>query len=78
MTAISTLTRKALNKFSKILAGEEKAPDNILQVDEIRSLVEEGLVPVERAVTGLSLIRNLILAGSEEVVEVMTPRTSIA
>jgi putative hemolysin len=60
------------------IVGEAKAADNILQVDEFLTLVEQvseegGMDATERA-----LIYNLLEANETEIVEVMTPRTQMA
>ncbi len=69
------LIRTVADRITTWIVGEAKAAENILQVDEFRSLVEgvaeEGEInPTERA-----LIYNLLEAGEVEVVEIMTPRT---
>ncbi|MCP4047944.1 MAG: DUF21 domain-containing protein, partial [Gammaproteobacteria bacterium] len=60
------------------IVGEVKTADNILQVDEFLTLVEQvseegGMDATERA-----LIYNLLEANETEIVEVMTPRTQMA
>lgn len=60
------------------IVGEVTTADNILQVDEFLTLVEQvsedgGMDATERA-----LIYNLLEANDTEIVEVMTPRTQMA
>lgn len=55
--------------------GEEKAAENILQVDEFRTLVEAVAKKGELNATERALIYNLLEAGDTEIVEIMTPRT---
>jgi putative hemolysin len=51
--------------------------ENILQVDEFRSLVEEVADKGELDATERALIYNLLEANATEIVEIMTPRTRI-
>lgn len=63
--------------FTTLIVGEQKAAENILQVDEFRSLVETGAEEGELDATERALIYNLLEAGDTEVVEIMTPRTRV-
>ena len=53
-------------------------PENILNPDEFRSLVEEVVASGELKTTERILIDNLLAAGSTEIVEIMIPRTRTA
>ena len=59
------------------IVGEERAPENILRIDEFRAVLEdvadEGVLDATERV----LIDNLLEAGETEIVEIMTPRTRI-
>ena len=66
------------DRITTLLVGPEKAPENILQVDEFRTLVEEVVERGELRATERMLIDNLLAAGSTEVVEIMVPRTRVA
>ncbi len=70
--------RGIADRITTLFVGEIKTADNILQVDEFITLVEQvseegGLGATERA-----LIYNLLEANETEIVEVMTPRTQMA
>ncbi len=70
--------RGIADRITTLFVGEIKTADNILQVDEFLTLVEQvsedgGLDATERA-----LIYNLLEANETEIVEVMTPRTQMA
>lgn len=65
-------------KVTTFIVGPEKAMENILQVDEFRTLVEEVVERGELHATERFLIDNLLTAGSTEVVEIMIPRTRVA
>jgi len=72
------LVRLLSERVTTLLVGPEKTPENILQIDEFRTMVEDvvrggGLNATERI-----LIDNLLAAGSTEVVEIMIPRTRVA
>lgn len=70
--------RGIADRITTWIVGEEKAPDNLLQVDEFRSLVEEVANEGELNATERALIYNLLEAGDTEIVEIMTPRTRTA
>ncbi|TNF91645.1 MAG: DUF21 domain-containing protein [Gammaproteobacteria bacterium] len=67
--------RGIADRITTMIVGEEKERENILQVDEFRSLVEEVAREGELNATERALIYNLLEAGDTEVVEIMTPRT---
>jgi CBS domain containing-hemolysin-like protein len=69
------LIRGVADRVTTMIVGEEKERENILQVDEFRSLVEEVAREGELNATERALIYNLLEAGDTEVVEIMTPRT---
>jgi len=71
------LVRILAERVTTLLVGPEKAPENILQVDEFRTLVEEVVERGELHATERILIDNLLAAGSTEVVEIMIPRTRV-
>jgi CBS domain containing-hemolysin-like protein len=69
------LIRAVADRITTWIVGTEKAAENILQVDEFRSLVEEVAREGELNSTERALIYNLLEAGDTEIVEIMTPRT---
>ena len=70
--------RGIADRITTLVVGEEKAAENILQLDEFRTLVEEVAREGELNATERALIYNLLEAGDTEVVEIMTPRTRTA
>ena len=70
--------RSMADRITTLIVGEEKAADNILHLDEFRTLVEEVAREGELNATERALIYNLLEAGDTEVVEIMTPRTRTA
>jgi CBS domain containing-hemolysin-like protein len=72
------LIRSVSDRITTLIVGEEKAAENILQLDEFRTLVEEVAKEGELNATERALIYNLLEAGDTEVVEIMTPRTRTA
>ena len=70
--------RSVADRITTLIVGEEKAAENILHVDEFRTLVEEVAREGELNATERALIYNLLEAGDTEVVEIMTPRTRTA
>jgi len=71
------LVRLLAERVTTLLVGPEKAPENILQVDEFRTLLQEVVEAGELRAIERNLIDNLLAAGSTEVVEIMIPRTRV-
>jgi CBS domain containing-hemolysin-like protein len=75
ITPLRRVVRLVADWITTWLVGDERARENILQVDEFRSLLadveEEGVLDATERV----LIDNLLEAGETEIVEIMTPRT---
>lgn len=78
VTPLRWLIRSVADRVTTWIVGEEKAAENILQVDEFRTLVEEVAKEGELNATERALIYNLLEAGDTEIVEIMTPRTRTA
>jgi CBS domain containing-hemolysin-like protein len=78
ISPVSSLIRIVADRVTSAFVGEEKGRANILQVDEFRMLVDEGVVSGELSATERALIHNLLRAGSAEIVEIMVPRTRMA
>jgi CBS domain containing-hemolysin-like protein len=74
---VTSLVRLVSDRITTRIVGEETAPDNILQVDEFRSLLDEGVVTGDLTATESALIHNLLQAGTTEIIEVMVPRTRV-
>ncbi len=72
------LVRGIADRTTTWLVGEVKAADNILQVDEFLTLVEQVAEEGVLDATERALIYNLLEAGDTEIVEMMTPRTQMA
>jgi putative hemolysin len=72
------LVRLLSERITSLLVGQEKAPENILQIDEFRTMVEDVVERGELHATERILIDKLLAAGSTEVVEIMIPRTRVA
>ncbi len=69
--------RMIADRITTWIVGEERARENILQVDEFRSLMEEVVAEGVLDATERVLIDNLLESGETEIVEIMTPRTRI-
>ena len=59
------------------IVGQERAPENLLQMDEFRGVLEDVAEEGVLDATERVLIDNLLEAGETEIVELMTPRTRI-
>ncbi len=70
--------RGIADRITTLFVGDAKAADNILQVDEFLTLVEQVSEEGVLDATERALIYNLLEANETEIVEVMTPRTQMA
>ena len=70
--------RLVSDRLTTWIVGEETAAENILKVDEFRTLVDEVVKGGELTARERSLIYNLLAAGTTEVIEIMIPRTKTA
>ena len=77
ITPLRRVVRLVADRITTWIVGAERAKENILQIDEFRTLLEdvenEGILDATERV----LIDNLLEAGETEIVEIMTPRTRI-
>ncbi len=78
ITPFRWLIRLLADQLTTKLVGEETAAENILQVDEFRTLVDEVTKGGELSARERALIYNLLEAGTTEVIEIMIPRTQTA
>jgi putative hemolysin len=69
--------RLVADRLTTLVVGKEKAADNLLRVDELSVLVDEGVLAGELDTSERSLIMSLLRAGGTEVVNIMTPRTRV-
>ena len=72
---LTSVIRMLSDRITTSIVGEQPDPENILHIDEFRTLVEEGVVRGELSSTERALIYNLLQAGTTEIVHIMTPRT---
>ncbi len=72
---LRAVVRSVAERITTWIVGEERALENILQVDEFRTLVEDVAAEGILDATERVLIDNLLEAGETEIVEIMTPRT---
>ncbi len=63
------------DRLTTWIVGEEKGAENILNIDEFLTLVEQVAEGGELDATERALINNLLQANETEIVEIMTPRT---
>jgi len=78
ITPFRWVIRLVADRLTTWIVGEETAAENILQVDEFRTLVDEVVKGGELTARERSLIYNLLEAGTTEVIEIMIPRTKTA
>ena len=78
ITPLRWAIRGIAERITIWLVGEAKTADNILQVDEFLTLVEQVAEEGELDATERALIYNLLEASDTEIVEMMTPRTRMA
>jgi CBS domain containing-hemolysin-like protein len=75
ITPLRWIIRLVADRITTMIVGQEKDADNILRVDEFRSLVEEVAKGGELDATERALIHHLLDATDTEIVEIMIPRT---
>jgi CBS domain containing-hemolysin-like protein len=78
ITPVRVLVRALADRITTLVVGEEKSAENILQLDEFRTLVDQVAEGGDLSATERALIHNLLSAGVMEVVEIMVPRTRVA
>lgn len=78
ITPVRRVVRVVADRMTTWIVGAEPDRENILQVDEFRTLLDdvadEGVLDATERV----LIDNLLEANETEIVEIMTPRTRVA
>ncbi len=77
VTPLRLLLRTVADRITSWIVGQETAPENILQLDEFRSIVDQVADEGELRATERTLIYHLLDAGATEIVEIMTPRTRV-
>ena len=78
ITPLRRVVRLVSGGLTTWIVGDERAPENILRVDEFRGVIEDVAEEGVLDATERVLIDNLLEAGETEIVEIMTPRTRIA
>jgi CBS domain containing-hemolysin-like protein len=71
------LVRQLSESITTLVVGEERTAENILRVDELRTLVEEVVESGELHAVERALIDKILAAGSTEVRDIMLPRTRV-
>lgn len=77
VTPLRWAIRGIADRITTWIVGEHKAAENILHLDEFRTLVEEVARGGQLNATERALIYNLLEAGDTEIVEIMVPRTRV-
>ncbi len=75
ITPLRWAIRSIADRITTLIVGDEKAAENILQIDEFKTLVEKVALEGKLDATERALIYNLLEANDTEIVEIMTPRT---
>ena len=75
---VAFVVRAIAGRVTTLIVGPERARENILHLDELQTLLEEGIEAGEITATERSLIHGLLSAGATEVREIMTPRSQVA
>ncbi|MBT8148236.1 MAG: hemolysin family protein [Gammaproteobacteria bacterium] len=74
---LANVVRLVADKVTTLLIGPERTRENILYIEELRSLIEEGVQSGEITPTERTLVHSLLSAGATEVREIMTPRPQV-
>lgn len=67
--------RHVSDRITTWIVGAERASENILKIDEFRSVIEDVADAGKLNATSRTLINNLLSAGATEIVKIMTPRS---
>ena len=78
VTPLAYVVRTVADRTTTLIIGPERAEQNILHVEELRTLIQEGVEAGEISPTERALVNGYIVAGSTEVREIMTPRDQVA
>lgn len=77
VSPLAFLVRIVADRTTTLIVGPERARENILHIEDLQTLIEEGIESGEITATERSLVHSLITAGSTEVREIMTPRSRV-
>ncbi len=72
------LIRQASDRITTWVVGPHRSAEHILQIDELRSLLDDVTEEGKLNPTARLLINNLLSAGNTEIVKIMIPRSSTA
>jgi len=75
ITPLRAIVRLVADRTTTWIVGSARDPDNILGVEEFRTLIEDVTADGQLDATERVLIDNLLEASETEIVEIMTPRT---
>ena len=75
---LAYVVRAIADRITTLVVGPERTKEDILDLEDLRTLVEEGIEAGEITPTERSLIQGLISAGATEVREIMSPRSRVA
>ena len=75
---LAFVVRVVADRVTTLAIGPERTKENILHVEELRTLIEEGVKAGEITATERLLVHGLLSAGATEVREIMTPRAEVA
>jgi len=74
---LAYLVRAIADRITTFMVGPERARDNILHIEDLATLIEEGVESGEISANERALVENLIKAGVTTVGEIMTPRSRL-
>jgi CBS domain containing-hemolysin-like protein len=74
---LAFVVRAVADRITTLIVGPERTKENILHLEDLQTLVEEGIESGEMTATERSLIQSLISGGATEVREIMTPRSQV-
>ena len=74
---LAFLVRVIADRITTYIVGPERAKDNILHVEDLTTLIQEGVDSGEISANERALVQNLIQAGATTVGEIMTPRVKL-
>lgn len=75
VTPLRWVIRAVSDRITTWIVGPQRSPEHLLQIDEVRSLVEDVAEAGRLSAAGRVIINNLLSAGTTEIVKIMTPRS---
>ncbi|MFM1895922.1 MAG: hypothetical protein RLZZ385_996 [Pseudomonadota bacterium] len=75
---LSYMVRAVADYTTTLLIGPERKRENILHIEELQTLIDEGVTSGELSRTERTLVHSLLHAGATEIRQIMTLRSEVS